>query len=365
MAPSSSLSQELVGTNRGTPRVDLSLVEEYYRGAVEVQGFAGDYRQAVDAVRDDLLGLAGQGVNAGYLLHVLVCTRFHRFTPNWQAIPKLASLSPKQRGELLGATRALRKLGEKWRLFPFNPPTYRTGQEREYELQQREWERWQALYFGLVSLETSLAQGSYRTPAFQFGGGSRPGRRRQELIRQAGVVELMREVKLVGAKPAVVFMLLDKFDLFPPGLRRAAGSDGRTEKGLEWIKKVHQRNRTKAEDWRTPLGGLVMMFRQSFEGLLPERFEPAPDALIRRRAKSWGTSERKYRERFERYCQSSGLNPDREGLKAFEWALKCGMRALVPRPKRSQVFRSRIFLPDGKFFRFSFPRSPAVGRTTP
>lgn len=362
MAPSRNVGQKLSGTNRADPPLNLSLVEEHYRQAAEVQGFADDYCRAVDAVRNDLLGLAQQDVNAAYLLHVLACTRFHRFTPNWQAFPALASLSARQRSDLLGAVRTFRKRGEKLRLFPGNPPTYLKGQEREYELQKQDWEYWSTLYFGSVRLEASLAQGSYRTPAFQFGGRSRPGRRQQELIHKACVVELMREVKPAGVKPEIViFTLLDKFNLLLPGQRRVAPWTNRLERTAAWIKKLYQRNRTKAEDWKSPLGRLVMMlFRQSFEGLkrelLPEQFEPVPEALIRRRAKSWGTSEGRYRKGFERYCQLAGIKPDHEGLQTFEWALRQGVKGLVtvkrtkrgerpvPALKRSQVFRSSTFL---------------------
>src|SRR5688572_19921299 len=153
-------------TNRPADLELSRLLIDYYRDDAERQGVSSQYDERVTGVLSRVDDLSAGGVEAAFVLHVLICTWLGRLTPNWQTWPSRPLAAPGTRRAMLRAVRTLKNLGPDTIVGLF-------GRSQE--------DRGARFHTDLGILEQLLSGGTYRGPAFQVGGPRSPGPRQQEV----------------------------------------------------------------------------------------------------------------------------------------------------------------------------------------
>jgi hypothetical protein len=233
-------------TNGTEAPSDLSRrVRAYYADCVSTEAEREEFERLATAVWGDLLEAEQSGADGGFLLHVLVCTKFRRATPNIARSETLQRLNPRKRAALLAGLRAIRELKQ-------------SGLEEIFGPQGHDWAH--KIYEGIEYLQQQLTGGgTVETPAFQTLSRANVSRRHTEQAVTACVVCLMDQLKGHPKPAAAVAILLEKFGLL-----------GRSSSGLtamEFVKKRASRAAVQARDKLGPIGNPIWMLRQSYEGL--------------------------------------------------------------------------------------------------
>lgn len=247
----------MAGEDRRTDRTeapsDLSRrVRDYYADCVGTEPEREEFERLAEGVWGDLLEAEQSGADGGFLLHVLVCTKFRRATPNIAHSETLQRLNPRKRAALLAGLRAIRGLEE-------------SGLKEIFGPQGHDWAR--KVHEGVEYLHRQLTGGTVETPAFQTLSRANVSRRQTERAVTACVLCLLNELKGHPKPAAAVAVLLEKFELL-----------GRSRSGLtaiEFVKKRASRAAVHARDKLGPIGNPIWMLRQSYEGL-KEFLYPAP-----------------------------------------------------------------------------------------
>ncbi len=204
-----------------------------------------EFDRLVAAVWEDLLVSARYGAEPGYLLHVLVCSKFQRATPNIERSKTLQKLTQRERAAMVGGLRALRRLESEGFKEIFGPPS-------------EEWA--QKVYSGIEFLYQQLMGGTVETLAFLIGSGARLTRRQAERCLTACIVCLLEELKGRHPKPVVATtVLLEKFGFLD-------GSRGVTA-AIEFVKKRAQRAAAAVSDSLGPIGNRVWHLRLTYSNL--------------------------------------------------------------------------------------------------
>jgi hypothetical protein len=222
-------------TNRTEPPSDLSRrVRDYYAQTAGTEPEREKFERLAEGVWAELLEAEQSGADGGFLLHVLVCTKFRRATPNIARSETLQRLNPRKRAALLAGLRAIRGLEE-------------SGLKEIFGPQGHDWAR--KVYEGIEYLHHQFTGGTVETPAFQTGSRAKLPRRQTERAVTACVVCLMNELKGHPKPAAAVAVLLEKFGLL-----------GRSRPGqaaIDFVKKRASRAAAPAADRLGPIGNPV------------------------------------------------------------------------------------------------------------
>ncbi len=232
------------GTHRTVTASDLSQqVRDYYRDYFARRpDVRGEFEHALMAVWSDLLAAAGYGCDAGFLLHVLVNTRFHRVTPNAARSNTLRTLSVRQRAELMRGLRAFQGLGEARLAEIFGPAV--------------EWARY--VWSGNQFLYHELQAVTVAAPA--FGAGSRvplTGRRGQSAVT-ACIICLLAGLKACPKPLEVAVVLMTKFGVVNGNADTAT---------IAFVKKRAQRAKPAAADPHSAISKWIGLFSSSYAWL--------------------------------------------------------------------------------------------------
>ncbi len=296
-------------------------VREYYRQDLSREGWEEDFDRLVSAVWEDLLEAGRYGADAGFLLHVLVCTKFQRVTPNIERSP-LREVPLRKRATLIGGLQIFRQLG--WERFKeiFGPPGEKWAQE---------------VYLGIEFIYQELTGGTARTPAFQIAGRARLTRRQLERPITACLVCMMEELKGRYPKPAAATaVLLQKFALLD---RKRDGNAA-----IEFVKKRAQRAAPGVSDRLGAIWNPVWLLRGTYrdlkEVLMPPPVIPDRSPVWAEKGKAWRVEGPMFRGAFRRFCGFQGLRPTTQALAEFERSLQSAPAFGGSREFR-KVFRSQ------------------------
>ncbi len=247
------MAEEDRRTNRTEGPSDLSRrVRDYYAQWAGTEPEREEFERLAVGVWDDLLEAEQSGADAGFLLHVLVCTKFRRVTPNITRSKTLQSLNPRKRAALVAGLRAIRELKE-------------SGLQEIFGPQGHDWAR--SVHQGIEYLYQQLTGGTVETPAMQMTSRAKLSRRQAERAVTACVVCLLGELKGHPKPTAAVAVLLEKFALL-----------GRSRSGLtaiEFVKKRAARAAAHVSDRLGPIGNPIWHLRSTYEHLR-EFLCPAP-----------------------------------------------------------------------------------------
>ncbi len=295
-------------------------VREYYRQDLSQQGWEEDFDRLVSAVWEDLLEAERYRADAGFLLHVLVCTKFRRVTPNIERSP-LGEVPLRKRATLIGGLQIFRQLG--WERFKeiFGPPGQKWAQE---------------VYSGIEFIYQELTGGTVSTPALQIASRARLTRRQLEQPITACLVCMMEELKGRHPKPAAATaVLLQKFGLLD---RKRDGNAA-----IEFVKKRAQRAASGVSDRLGAIGNPVWHLRATYtdlkEFLIPPPIIPERSPLWAEKGKAWRVEGPTFRGAFRRFCRFRGLRPTAQALAEFERSLQFAPAFGGPKGLR-KVFRS-------------------------
>jgi len=232
-------------TNEGKPPEDLSQrVRDYYARQVGDEADQEEFARLAQSIWEPLREAEQHGADAGFLLHVLVITKFRRATPNIARSQTLQGLSPRKRAALVAGLRAIHEVGD-------------SGLEEIFGPQGYEWAR--QVSTGVVFLYQQLTAGTIETPAFQVGSAATLSRRQRERPVTACVVCLMEELKGHPKPAAAVALLLEKFGLLGqsrPGIT-----------AIDFVKKRASRAVAHAKDRLGPIGNPVWLLRSPYAQL--------------------------------------------------------------------------------------------------
>lgn len=313
------MTQENRRKNQAVAPSDLSrLVRDYYGRHFSREEAKQEFDRLVGAVWADLLEAEQYGADLGFLLHVLVCTKYQRRTPNIERSRTLKDLTPRRRATLIGGLRALRQL--EWEGFKeiFGPAGEKWAQE---------------VYGGIEYIYQQLTGGAEKTPAFQIGRGARLTRRQAERPLTACIVSIMEELRNRHPKPAAAtVVLLQKFGLLGPSRNRITA--------MEFVKKRARRGAREVSDRLSPIGNRVWLLRQTHadlrEFLMPPPTIPDQSPIWAEKGKAWKVAGPTFRRAFRRFCKFPGLRPTAQALAEFERSLQAVGGSKGP----GQIFRN-------------------------
>lgn len=303
------------------PPSDLSrLVRDYYRKHFKSEGEEEEFERALAAGWGDLLEAERFGADPGFLLHVLVCTKFQRWTSNIERSPTLQNLPARERAILVGGLRALRRLGWESIKEIFGP----AGEEWA----QRVFHGIEFIYYELVGI-------TVRNPAWQTGSLAPPTRRQAERPLTACIICIMEELKGRHPKPAAATAtLLQKFRL----LDRSQGGT----RAIEFVRKRARRAAPGVSDLLGPIGNRVWHLRSTYmslkEFLAPPPVIPDRSSIWVEKARAWRARAPAFRQAFRRFCTFQNLRPTAATLAIFEESLAQTRETGGPTALR-QVFR--------------------------
>lgn len=209
---------------------------------------ATDFLHRLKRIREDLREAQSHGAEPAYILHVLAVTAFRSVVSNEDRIVTSTTIPVRNRAQVLGAFRTILQFRKPLGLDPATTiGLWRLARRLTGEV-------------GTVRAPSYLAVGvKLRTAAF----------RRQEAAMLSACIIALLDALTESPKPiASMALLFQRFGLLEEGTRRIRGTTRLVSAGsvaaIEALRKRDHRYRPQAGDPTTPVGGALLLLKQTF-----------------------------------------------------------------------------------------------------